>query len=308
MVVGDRQPAVDRHRQIHLGRRQGQRQRHGRPVHVFVHAGHVAGGLEVVAASVKADALADQRHGLARGLRLPRQMHDGGVLVMRTLRHGAEGSGTHFFQSPETEFLDAQAGGRSHAANALAIRVRRQFVGSQGGELARQHIGASQGAHRGKLGILQRTEQINLCQRHHRLLLAHRQRHAVDLRHIGRIARHVIHALACRDPDRDGLRCLVEQQHHRLAHTRQPLEARQLAIHHEQSKAATIGQIKRQRRLRQFLRLHRLAFQDRQPLIPLRQVGRQGIAHRQNDQAMRGRVQLRVLARRLRCDARERHE
>ena len=66
MVVGNGQPAVDGDRQLQFGRRQHQRQGHRGTVHVLVHAGHVTGGLEIVATGVETNALADQRHRLLR--------------------------------------------------------------------------------------------------------------------------------------------------------------------------------------------------------------------------------------------------
>ena len=128
--------------------RQQRARGHGAALHVAVHRVHAAMGLEVDAARVEADALADQRDGVAwRGLASwpVGELHDARAAMRIAACHGQERAGAELL-----EFIDVvEATGPAFAGRqplqGLPVRQRIQHVGWQCGQPARQVIAGRNG-------------------------------------------------------------------------------------------------------------------------------------------------------------------
>jgi hypothetical protein len=101
-VLGDRQPGVDGPRVAQFRQRDQRRQRNGAAAHVGVHVQHALVRLQVGAARVEAQPLADQRDGTRHALPLgPRpvpQVEDPGVATGAAAGHGEKGAGPEALQ------------------------------------------------------------------------------------------------------------------------------------------------------------------------------------------------------------------
>lgn len=104
VVLSDRQPAIDIHRQLALRRGKQDAERYGRPIHVFMHAMHIARWLQVVPTSLEANPLAHQPYSLLGFWMCVVQMHDGGIFVRAALRYSHESARAQLVQFLKIKF------------------------------------------------------------------------------------------------------------------------------------------------------------------------------------------------------------
>ncbi len=147
VIFGQRQPAIDGEIDLEQRQRQQRAERHGAAFHVFVHAVHGLGRLEIDPAGVEADAFADQGQLGFRRAALFRiaggtvtQTQQPAIVGTAGLGDGEEGAGLAAGEGGTVQKFHLPTLLAGESGRQGAVIARTQLVAGHLGEPARQMI------------------------------------------------------------------------------------------------------------------------------------------------------------------------